>query len=201
MKKKTNSLSFHTNVTLSLTKRFVQYGIILIFAALSLFQLSCNDDDNPTDPLDQLPPATQTGENTAGCLVNGKTFLPNNGSVLPLVLNYLDGEDFTLKISNETNNDLFTIFVRRFDTPLEEGETYLLNTEFSQVPSVGEYFINTIPPPSPFYYSTNSMITGELTITNFDFANAILSGTFWFDAINSEGDIVEVREGRFDMEY
>jgi len=44
-------------------------------------------------------------------------------------------------------------------------------------------------------------VTGELTITHHDFDNAIISGNFWFDAINGSGDIVEVREGRFDMEY
>jgi len=40
-----------------------------------------------------------------------------------------------------------------------------------------------------------------LIITHHDFDNAVLSGTFWFDAINSEGEIVEVREGRFDVKY
>ncbi len=176
---------------------------LLLLTVFTLVLTCCNNDDDntATNPIDQLPPATQVGANTAGALVNGEAFLPNNGSVIPLVLNYLDGEDFTLKISNETNNDLFTILISRYNTPLEEGETYLLNTEFIDNPSSAQYFINTIPPPSPFYYSTNATVTGELTITNHDATNAILSGTFWFDAINSEGDIIEVREGRFDMEY
>ena len=48
---------------------------------------------------------------------------------------------------------------------------------------------------------TLQLIYGELKITHHDFSNAILSGTFWFDAVNSNGEIVEVREGRFDRHY
>ncbi|NRB60630.1 MAG: hypothetical protein HRU50_11915 [Winogradskyella sp.] len=176
--------------------------LLLIFFLIGSLSCDKNDDDNngSQNPIDQLPPATQTGENTAGCLVNGEAFLPNNGSIQPLVLNYLNGEDFTLGISREVNGSLYTIRISQFNIPLQEGETYLLNTEFTGSPSSAQYIINTFPPPSPNYYSTNSMVTGELTITSNDFNNAILSGTFWFDAINSEGDIVEVREGRFDIQ-
>jgi len=45
----------------------------ILLLLLTTFTLSCcnNDDDNPQNPLDQLPPATQTGANTFGCLING----------------------------------------------------------------------------------------------------------------------------------
>jgi hypothetical protein len=66
-------------------------------------------------------------------------------------------------------------------------------------------------PNGELHYSTTSEITGEITITHHDYNNAILSGTFWFDAkfnqsINYNGDVdenevYEIREGRFDMEY
>jgi hypothetical protein len=47
--------------------------IILTAVALSC----CSKDEQPNTPkteLEKLPPATQTGANTAGCLVNGKAF-------------------------------------------------------------------------------------------------------------------------------
>ena len=50
-------------------------------------------------------------------------------------------------------------------------------------------------------YSTTTSITGKLLITRVDLSNSIISGTFWFDAINSEGEVVEIREGRFDWNY
>ncbi len=40
-----------------------------------------------------------------------------------------------------------------------------------------------------------------MSITKLDFENHIVSGTFWFDAINEDGKLVEIREGRFDMNF
>ena len=44
---------------------------LLLITSFALW--SCdNKDDNPSNPIDQLPPETQTGANTFGFLVNGK---------------------------------------------------------------------------------------------------------------------------------
>lgn len=51
------------------------------------------------------------------------------------------------------------------------------------------------------YYNTTPEVMGEMTITKLDFEDNIVSGTFWFDAVNNEGDMVEIREGRFDMRF
>lgn len=175
--------------------------LLLLLIIITTFSCCSNDDDNtPTNPIDQLPPATQTGANTAGCLVNGNAFLPNNQSVQPLVCNYLDGEVFTLGISRKDNDVYYKVYIY-ISSSLEVGQTYHLNTEFGTNAKSGEYFINNEPSPSLNYYSTTPSITGELTITHHDFNNAFLSGTFWFNAINSNGEIIEVREGRFDMDY
>lgn len=42
---------------------------LLFIPLLSLSD--CEDDPAPKDPIDQLPPETQTGANTFGCLING----------------------------------------------------------------------------------------------------------------------------------
>ena len=31
--------------------------------------------------------------------------------------------------------------------------------------------------------------------------NYIVSGTFWFDVIDFQGNLHQIREGRFDMQY
>lgn len=54
---------------------------LLLLLAVFAFFVSCNKDDDPTpepqiSEIDKLPPATQTGANKVGCLVNGKAFLP-----------------------------------------------------------------------------------------------------------------------------
>ena len=46
--------------------------IILLFICLSI---SCNSDDYYS----RLPHETQTGENTFGCLIDGKLFYPRDG--------------------------------------------------------------------------------------------------------------------------
>lgn len=49
---------------------------LLIF---SILLLACDKDDKPANPIDQLPPATQTGAGTFGCLVNGVPYVDNSG--------------------------------------------------------------------------------------------------------------------------
>ena len=75
----------------------------LLLLVLATFAISCcnkGDDDQPKTELEKLPPATQTGANTAGCLVNGVAFLPKGYLVTGnLVCNYIDGKDFILHIS------------------------------------------------------------------------------------------------------
>jgi hypothetical protein len=50
-------------------------------------------------------------------------------------------------------------------------------------------------------YETNNAVTGQLIITKFDAIKQIVSGTFYFDAINDKGDIMKITNGRFDMQY
>ncbi|MBO0356924.1 hypothetical protein J0X19_03115 [Hymenobacter sp. BT186] len=56
--------------------RPILYPSILLAALLGLSQ--CKQD--APSPLSQLPPATQTGANTFGCLVNGKPWTPQGYS-------------------------------------------------------------------------------------------------------------------------
>ena len=179
---------------------------LLITILAASFLLSCNkDDDKPIAEIDKLPPATQTGANTAGCLVNGEAFLPK-GNVQGgnLVLNYF-GTDFTFGIGQKSSNEPLKsigIFLDQLIEPLVVNQVYVLNSKFLENPEkAGIYSIGSPSPPNTNFYETNETITGELLITHHDFDNAILSGIFWFDAINSEGEIVEIREGRFDVQY
>jgi hypothetical protein len=175
----------------------------LLLLLLTAFTLCCcnKDDDKPKTELEKLPPATQIGANTIGCLLNGVAFLPKG--YFPFgnkSCNYTDGEDFNIRISEKINDNIRSIYIFNQNQELIVGETYLLKEENTNN-GVGNYIINAVASPDPNYYTTNLNILGELKITNHNFSQAILSGTFWFDAINSEGKIIEVREGRFDMHY
>lgn len=172
--------------------------LILVFPVL----ICCNkNDDGSENPIDQLPPATQTGANTAGCLVNGVAFLPKGfiaGGNLSMF--YVNGLDFNLSIGEKKDGILKNLNVTSLNESLEVGKVYYLGA-FEENSKYGLYSVDVFTPPSPNFYQTTISITGELTITHHDFDKAILSGVFWFDAINSEGNIVEVRNGRFDGKY
>ncbi|MFN3908228.1 MAG: DUF6252 family protein [Flavobacterium sp.] len=79
---------------------------------------------------------------------------------------------------------------------LQQGQTYALVIQSDSSCFATYYNFSETPD-----YVTNNTITGQLKITKLDQVNNIISGTFWFDAVNSNGVKVEIREGRFDMQY
>lgn len=62
--------------------------ITLLFAVVS-FLVSCSlfssNDVERRSELEKLPPITHTGENTFGCLVNGKAFVFNKTSQMAAI--------------------------------------------------------------------------------------------------------------------
>jgi len=154
-----------------------------------------------------LPPLTHTGDNTAGCLVNGEVFLPKGFSPwgMPILsCAYEDGSYFPISINRKLTNEMKSVFIS-YKGPLQEniGVVYALDSDDIGYGGFGMYSI---------YYSSNSLSDNTSYVTNIDFKGElvftylnlekrIISGTFWFDAVNSKGEVIEVRDGRFDMEY
>ena len=166
--------------------------------------ISCCKKEETTkkDPIDLLPPLTHRGANTAGCLVNGEAFLPAS-SVLPLKCDYYQQQYFDLAISKKINGNWHGVYIK-VDKHLEVGHTYRLIEEdymLGHPSDFGSYILSPTAPPNNEHYNTTSAHYGELTITHHDFNNATISGTFWFDAVNADGDIVHITDGRFDCEY
>lgn len=96
----------------------------LLITALILLS-SCHKDDDPIAPIDQLPPATQTGAGTFGCLVNGEPFIDNSGS-FNCFYQFVDvGYYFGIRGKNDSF-DLFSIHLGTYNKEILEGETYIL---------------------------------------------------------------------------
>lgn len=173
------------------------YSILLLFLALTVAGCSDDDDNPPTDPVDQLPPATQTGAQTFGCLLDGEVFLPGNTSNnLDCVYQFVNGGYYFALQSNkrDNNNNRITLAIGTNSLEINEGETYSL-TEFIEGNASGIYS-----------YATNTSYTsqdykGELKITKLDYDNHIVAGTFWFDIKDSNGVVHKIREGRFDVRF
>jgi hypothetical protein len=174
--------------------------ILLTLIALTL--ASCKKKETPKKPIDQLPPLTHVGANTAGCLINGKAFVPTN-HLMPLSCNYYMQQYFGLSMLHRINNITNSVRIK-VNANLQVGSTYRLTVEdyiSGQDGNWASHKKDSEPAPSANHYGTNDTNYGELTITHHDYDHATISGTFWFDAVNSEGEVVHVTDGRFDCEY
>ncbi len=170
--------------------------ILLLFASLTL---GCHKDDDPPilTPLQQLPPATQIGANTFGCLLDGVNFTPDGGSnSTNCFYQYVSGQYYFTIVAGrrESNGRVVSIAVKTEQRTIEQNVEYdLLSAE-----------------PGNAYGAYNSLLmanytsaanTGKLKITKLDVNNFIVSGTFWFDVLDSNGMIHEIRDGRFDFHF
>ena len=176
--------------------------LLLLFTTFTLY--SCdkdNDDDKLIAEIDKLPPATQTGAQTFGCLIDGKAFVPPKfGSNSPNAFYQFVGGSYTLGINAATGGgtELKSINIGCLDMPLITLDAYNLK-EFISGNYFGEY---RVAAGFNFDGSSFSRQPGNLIITKFDPVNFIISGTFSFKAKElNTGKIVEITEGRFDMQY
>jgi hypothetical protein len=176
----------------------------LILILITTFSLSCCNKDEIKTPIEQLPPATTTGANTVGCLVNGEVLLPKGGSLFgpPVVTcyyQYLNGSyEFGLGYSNnQQNNQLRGVYLFTNKLHFVQGQTYTLSIDLQNNSAYAQYSPDTFLEG----FTTNSQSVGQIKITKLDHVNTIISGTFWFDGINNNGQIIHITEGRFDMQY
>jgi hypothetical protein len=175
-------------------KTYINLLLLILFLSFN----SCSKNDNCDNPVDCLPPATQTGEGTIGCLINGEVFKPGGSqfSGPTQQANYnttFEGELYFALIAR--NKDLNkSIGISLINKEIIQGQTYILGSNLFPK-DFAQYNFNIDS------YETNQTFTGEISFSKFDDINGIVSGTFWFDAINEEGEVAEIREGRFDMKY
>lgn len=172
-------------------------GIYFFLLSFLITVSSCNKKDNCENPVECLPAKTQTGEGTIGCLINGEAFKPGgsqlSGPTQQVTYDYVKGGFyFALSANKRSSNENIRIFIR--NKVIEENDLFILKTD-EENSNVAEYENRSVS------YKTNEINTGEIKFTKFDDKNGIVSGIFWFNAINEEGETVEIREGRFDMKY
>ena len=177
----------------------------LLLLLLTTFAISCcnkGDDDQPKTELEKLPPATQTGANTFGCLLDGEVFKPGlTNNSYNCFYQLVDGEYyFAVTANNTKNNVLKAISVGTEKLSISQGQTLTL-LERAYGNANGRYFIGSNITGIVENYYTSTENTGELKITKLDFTNNIVSGTFWFDVKDNKGVIHQIRNGRFDMQF
>lgn len=164
--------------------------LLLLFALLLLSTTACNNDDDngSNDPIDQLPAATQTGENTMGYLYNGVPISITNSNEIGAFYQQLQ-----LQIGSSFENEDIEISLNILaNGPLEEGINYDLvnNSTFISYKFLPHCF-----------YDIEDTYEGSMIITNFDETNYIISGTFEFSTVTENCETVMITDGRFDVHY
>jgi hypothetical protein len=172
---------------LPITTLLLLLGTIASLESCDLFE----KNSKPKTELEKLPPATQEGKNTFGCLVDGKAWVTR--SSIDASAFYQEG---VLSITATLINKVFNqgIIIGLFEDNLETKE-YLLS-EYPQMFGLVEDIRNNCD------YVTSISYEGKLVITHFDQINFIISGTLEFEAYSDDCDkIIKVTHGRFDLNY
>lgn len=181
-------------------------SLLFFITAVILSGSSCKKH-KPISPVDQLPPETQTGANTFGCLVNGQVFKPGGAQLIggSLQCNYqfVNGGYYFVLIgrNKKSSNYLSSVGIYTDSLTIHVDDKLNLKKRINGNPSAD--FFKAINASQYKQYETNGVeYSGELWIKHMDIATQIISGTFWFDAVDTvTGEKVEVREGRFDLHY
>uniref|UniRef100_UPI0040491265 hypothetical protein n=1 Tax=Flavobacterium sp. TaxID=239 RepID=UPI0040491265 len=165
----------------------------MLFLMMVLFIACDKDDDVPTNPVDQLPPATQTGAGTFGCLVNGVPYVDNSG-FFNCFYQLVNGEYYFGIASTKDFGAIQQIVILSWMKEIETDSNISLR-ERANGNFFSEVAFNCLCPNAV----TTSNLNGFIRFNNFTINPNIVSATFEFTVVDpTTGAIYEITEGRFD---
>jgi hypothetical protein len=175
----------------------------IAIAFLLITGLQCKKNSNGTD-VPGLPPATQTGANTFGFLLNGVPWTPagNNGS----------GNNLSIDYDQGINNGIFSVWA--YNTRLYSNTQYIGigiadSVNFIIAPKRIELHNNSIFRSNILRrdycwfiesWNLNTKCTGFLNIKKYDKLNRIISGDFEY-TLSTNCDTLKITKGRFDFKF
>ena len=178
--------------------------VTLALAAL-LLAAGCKKED----PEAGLPPATQVGANTGGCLVNGERFVATGyGSGLSRI-GAIDGgfafdSLYYVELAGVVNGNNVSMLL--FLRSRKQGN-FLFNQNTQYYPQgLARYVLNhatyAVSNSPGEIYVTDAQHTGRMTLTYADIQRGISAGTFEFTAASTLDPTkkVTVTKGRFDRQ-
>lgn len=169
--------------------------LILLLTTLIACDTASVDLDNENYDFD--------GNGGVKCEVNGVLLKPStNGwgaARDELVISPTQYEGY-MNLGFLNNGEIFrSVDIKIIDVgqqTIDEGDIYILENEQSS--SFGRMTNYSYDDKN---FTTSDQYIGELEIIYHDPENNILGGIFEFDAVNENGEVVEIRKGEFDMEY
>ncbi|MCO5253827.1 MAG: DUF6252 family protein [Bacteroidetes bacterium] len=193
--------------------------IILIFSFLVAFLPSCKRETpiifkKPGRPT-ELPPITTEGKNTFGWLVDGELLVPyprkaikDNFVKFYYGVKWADLEG-TLQVGGtmegETGYESRTVSLYLPNRVFNEGD-YVLFTDSNTLtgPRLNEVTLYITDKSGNVTFSSWRVYNpdcGRIKVLRLDTFERIIAGTFYFDAVNKDGDTIKVTDGRFDLKY
>jgi hypothetical protein len=172
-----------------MTTKLLSFLLILLLAQCD----RCQEEVKPVAEIDKLPPITQSGKFTFGCLVNGKAFIAKHSGKMVAI--YQQG---LIQFGADNIIDKFTeqVYITIPDL-IELYKSYDLAN-----PTGKARFIRYSPNGnSNCYYDFSNTLSGHVIFTRFDQQKYIVSGTFDFTTVVPGCDTIRITDGRFDMEY
>ena len=188
----------------------------VVLASFALLTSRCKK--NTVDQLSLLPPATTTGANTFGCLVNNIASLPKNGDPTwstPFgkegVIVIFSSDWIEFYVGNYQDGKPINSMMIHFQNlqQLKEGDYVWKQTTFENaVTGFPVYYENHIYCRA-FNYNKNIWIyygsydsSGKVSITKYDSVKHIISGVFSGKLREKNGtDEINITNGRFDINW
>jgi hypothetical protein len=175
----------------------------LLIATALAFITCCKKTDSLDAELAKLPPITQTGANTFGCLVNGKAVTPNSSCINcppPLEGGYDPSPNgqFSLRCYFDNGNKSIGFGLDSIFT----YKNFIALDSVNKNTRVGIY--NGFAPDSCKWVATVfnfKKINGRFNLTKVDIPSRIFSGTFDFTINTQNCGNYEVTNGRFDYKF
>jgi hypothetical protein len=186
-------------------KKYQTFFICLL--ASLLLGASCRKtkpDDIPKTELEKLPPITQTGANTFGCLVDGVAWLPNGSKP------QTGGPNIQVYVDPTFQGGRFSVSGNKYKEPNQ-----FISIGSAKCTSLGLFNLDSSYNGLQFYRNVNGSSyvnysssdsgiykKGFISITRYDLSTGIFSGTFegkLFKPNGSYGDTIRITNGRFDV--
>ena len=181
-----------------------------IFSICTLFLITfsaatCKKENTLEMELAKLPPATQTGQNTFGCLVNGKAWVAQNKDCFPYC-------DPSFKLYYESDRGGYISLDAVYKNSEKKIDQYIgIGMDSARSKRLFEY--SNFKEHLGFIYSNEQNLgqckiiksldngistNGSIILTKFDLQSGIISGTFEFTLFKPGCDTIKVTDGRFD---
>ena len=185
----------------------------LIFFLLLLVFTSCQKEEKAKDPA-ILPPTSQNGSFTLGCLINNEAWIPRHYSNSLISPPGVLSSDFFEEDGTKTFN-IHATHWREFESSDTEVLSIYVDNSFHFDTVVldsfrysGTYLNYIIEPPDDRLEDFKSFqsignVNSWLIFSKFDTINRIASGKFSADMLNVNDslDSLKIRNGTFDVRF